>query len=159
MIEIQIKTQPVLDALNRLIQAGNDPQPILSAIGMELENRVRARFETKTDPAGRAWAPWKPATQKSYPQDGNKALLDRYGDMLDSLSHQVDGGGVIVGFGAMSKPKKGKPFSYPSAHERGTKNMARRGLLTADPDAGTLGAEDEHAILAILNDHFAKAIG
>lgn len=149
MIEIQVKNQPVLDALNRLIQAGNDPQPILSAIGMELETRVRNRFETKTDPAGRAWAPWKPATVKSYPKDGNKKLLDRYGDMLNSITHTVDAGGVTVG--------AGQP--YAAFHEFGTKNMARRGLFTADPDAGTLGAEDEHAILAILNDHFSKALG
>ncbi len=159
MIEIQVNSQPVLDALNRLLAAGQNPQPILNAIGMELENRVRARFETKTDPDGKAWSAWKPSTVKSYPKDGNKKLLDRYEDMLRSISYQSDANSVTVGSGAVSKPKKGEPYPYARAHEFGTKHMARRGLFTADPAAGILGAEDEHAILAILNDHFSKAIG
>lgn len=158
MIEIKINSQPVLDALNRLIAAGQNMHPVLDAIGMEMESRVSARFETRTDPTGKAWAPWEPRTVKSYPKDGNRKLLDRYGDMLGSLSHQVDGNSLFVGFGAVSVNKDGAVFSYPAAHEFGTRKMVRRGLLTADPVAGTLGTGDERAIMDILRASFQNAM-
>jgi len=149
MIEIQVNSRAVLDAFNRLIAAGHDPQPVFDAIGMELENRARKRFETRTDPEGRAWAKWKPATAKSYPKDANKKLLDRYGDMLKYISYQADASGVMIGTSQ----------AYAAFHERGTQKMARRGIFTADPEARSLGAEDEHSILDILNDHLQRAIG
>lgn len=139
-IRIEIHNQPVLDAFNRLIAAGENPHAILGAIGMELESRTSARFETKTDPSGAPWAPWKPSTVKSYPKDGNRKLLDRYNDMLGSLSHQVEGDSVFIGFGQ----------PYAVYHEFGTRKMVRRGMLTADPAAGTLGAGDEEAIVDVL---------
>ena len=141
MIEIEVHSQPVLDAFNRLIAAGQEPHPILDAIGKEMESRVSARFETMTDPSGSPWAPWKPSTVKSYPKSGaNNRLLDRYNDMLGSLNHQVDGDSVSIGFGQ----------PYAKYHEFGTSKMERRGMLTADPVAGTLGADDEEAIVGVL---------
>lgn len=139
IIEI-IEPAPVIDAFNRLISAGQDMRPIMDAIGMEMESCVSARFKSKTDPSGSPWAPWKPSTVKNYPKDGRRKLLDRYNDMLGSLSHQVDGNSVFVGFGQ----------PYAQYHEFGTSKMDRRGMLTADPAAGTLGAGDEEAIVGIL---------
>ena len=90
MIVIEVDSQPVLDAFNRLIAAGQEPRTLLDAIGEEMEARVSNRFETKTDPAGSPWAPWKTSTVKSYPKSGaNNRLLDRYSDMLGSLNRQV----------------------------------------------------------------------
>jgi len=149
MIEIQVNSQPVLDAFNRLIAAGQEPRTLLDAIGMEMESRVSARFETKADPSGAPWAPWKPSTVKSYPKSGaNNKLLDRFNDMLGSLNHQVDGDSVFVGFGQ----------PYAAYHEFGTSKMDRRGLLTADPVAGTLGAGDEEAIVGVLRTALENAV-
>lgn len=155
MIKIETHSQLVLDAFNRLIAAGQEPRAMLDAIGMEMESRVSARFETKTDPAGNPWAPWKPSTVKSYPKSGaNNRLLDRFNDMLGSLNHQVDDDSVFIGFGAAASGG----FSYPEAHERGTEKMARRGMLTADPDSGTLGAGDEEAIVGVLRTTLESAL-
>lgn len=148
MITIEIHSQPVMDALNRLIAARTDLRPIMGAIGMELESRTASRFETKTDPAGSPWAPWKPSTVKNYPKDGRRKLLDRYNDMLGSLGHRVDGNSVFVGFGQ----------PYAQYHEFGTSKMDRRGMLTADPAAGTLGAGDEEAIVWILRSALDNAL-
>lgn len=146
---IEIHSQPVLDAFNRLIAAGQEPRALLDAIGMEMESRVSARFETKTDPTGAPWAPWKPSTVKSYPKSGaNNKLLDRFNDMLGSLNHQTDNDSVFVGFGQ----------PYAQYHEFGTEKMARRGMLAADPDAGTLGAGDEAAIVDVLRAALESAI-
>lgn len=84
--------------------------------------------------------PWVPTTLADYPDDGNRRLLHRYGDMLGSLSHQADSSSVRIGFGQ----------PYATHHEWGTEHMPRRGLLMGDPDAGTLGPEDEAAVLDIL---------
>ena len=112
----------------------------MEAIGAELEARVSGRFETESDPRGHPWAPWAPSTVEDYPKDGNRRILDRYGDMLSSLSHQADADSVRVGFG--------DPVA--AYHEWGTVHMPRRGLLMDDPDAGTLAPDDETAVLEIL---------
>lgn len=148
MIEIKIDSQAVTDAFNRLIALGENISPVLDAIGQRMEERVSGRFETKTDPNGHPWAPWKPATVKRYPKDGNGTLLDRYGDMLGSLNHHADANSVTVGFG--------KPYAL--FHEYGTSKMERRGLLMADPDAGMLGTEDEASILDLIRTYFAESI-
>lgn len=147
---IEINDPGVQEALNRLGAAVEDLSPALDAIGMEMENRVAARFETKTDPNGIPWAPWKPSTVKSYPKDGNHQLLNRYGDMLASLNHQLEAStqSVLWGFGQ----------PYATFHETGTGKMERRGMLTADPEAGTLGAGDQEAALEILNGFLRSAI-
>ena len=115
-------------------------KPVMQSIGMELESRISGRFESRTDPSGSAWAPWAQSTLDSYPDDGNRRLLDRYGDMLASLNHQANATSVRVGFGQ----------TYAAFHEFGTDSMPRRGLLFADPDAGTLAEDDEAAVLDIL---------
>lgn len=140
MIIIEIDSKSVQDAFDRLVATGRDMTPITHAIGKEMETRIQARFESKTDPDGHPWAPWKPSTVKSYPKNGNRKMLDRHGDMLGSLNYQADSNSVSVGFGQ----------PYAKYHEFGTSKMDRRGMLTADPDAGTLGAEDEQAILEVL---------
>lgn len=128
--------------LARVIALGDDMSPIMSALGMEMENRVRGRFETQSDPLGQAWSPWKPSTVASYPKGGNKRLLDRFGDMLQSTTHTFDSNSAEIGFGD------------PTAtyHEWGTKRMERRGLLFSDPDAGTLAPEDEASLLEVVAD-------
>ncbi|MDP2783294.1 MAG: phage virion morphogenesis protein [Sulfurimicrobium sp.] len=147
-ITIEVNSQSVMDALNQLLRHGQDMRPVMDAIGQRMEERVSARFETKTDPNGQAWAPWKPSTRKSYPRLGNGTLLDRYGDMLGSLNHHANATSVTVGFG--------KPYAL--FHEYGTSKMKRRGLLMSDPDTGTLGAEDEANILSLIRGYFAQAI-
>lgn len=114
--------------------------PVMQDIGSMIESRISDRFESRTDPAGKSWAPWAPSTIKSYPADGNRQLLDRYGDMLLSRNSQPTKDSVRIGFG--------KP--YETYHEFGTKHMPRRGLLFADPDAGTLAPADEAAVLDII---------
>ena len=131
--------------------------PIMEAIGNRLENAVRQRFQTRTDPSGAPWAPWKPSTIASYPKSkskygpGNGKLLDRSGDMLGSLSYQADATSVTIGF---AQP-------YAVYHEFGTtkkRTMPRRGMLTADPEQGTLGASDQAAVLDMLNAYLGAGL-
>lgn len=141
MITISFDDRSVLQALRDLEGRVSDMIPAMNEIGMEIEGRVSARFETQRDPSGQAWKPWAESTRKYYPKDGNGSILDRHGDMLDSLNYQADKTSVSIGFGV----------DYAVYHEFGTRNMPRRGLLTADPDAGLLSNEDEQTVLTIVN--------
>ncbi len=149
MINIGITSspRPVLEMLQRLQVGLNDMEPVLLGIGQKLESRISARFETETDPEGNAWAPWSPSTEAGYPQRGNRRILDRYGDMIHSMGHQLEGDAVLVGFGAVASKKRDV---YAIYHEWGTKTMPRRGLLTADPVTGTLSQGDVDAVLDIM---------
>jgi len=145
MITISFDDRSVIAALRTLRSRVEDTRPAMNEIGMEIENRVSARFETQSDPSGRAWTPWAASTRKSYPKAGNGSILDRMGDMMESLSHQADKDSVTIGFGE----------DYAIYHEYGTKKMPRRGLMMEDPNARRLSGEDEQSILSILQRHLA----
>ncbi len=151
MLTITVDDRAFRDYLHQLSARASDLTEAMDSIGNVLETRVRQRFETKTDPNGQPWAPWKESTRASYPFAGAPAaakegpgkglLLDRYGTMLDHLSYDADTTSVRIGF---AQP-------YAAYHEWGTSTMEQRGMLMSDPDAGTLGADDEAAVLDILS--------
>lgn len=141
MIRIDIDDREVRQALAQLAQRVADMTPAMRAIGQEMETRLATRFETRRDPAGRPWAPLRPATEKA--KRGRGAILYRTGEMLDSRTHRAGSLEVAWGFG--------KP--YAAYHEFGTKKMPRRGLLMADPERGALGEEDRRSILDILAEY------
>lgn len=147
-LTITVNSQPLREVLDRLYAATDDLSPVMSKVGMTLEDRIRERFETLTDPLGVPWSPWKPSTFKNYPKGGKRHLLNRVGDLIDGISHQFDATSATVGF----------DMPYAAHHERGTKNMARRGLLFADPDAGTLAPDDERALIEIVTDVLNAAL-
>lgn len=152
-ITIEVQNKELLDTLHRVVNAVSDMRPVMASIGQELEGRIKDRFETETDPTGQPWAPWAdsydPAKGGSRPTDGNTSILDLYGDMLDSLNWQPESDdAVLVGFGK----------DYAAYHEYGTKKMPRRGMLFADPEHGTLGDDDEQALLDLLEDYLNGAI-
>jgi len=49
-------------ALERIIETGKSPRPLLSAIGETLVDSTKRRFQTSTDPEGKPWAPNSPVT-------------------------------------------------------------------------------------------------
>ncbi len=140
MLTVTVTNSGVQEVLGQLLERLGNLQPAMEAIGTTLESRVSGRFETETDALGHPWAPWAPSTVENYPADGNRRILDRYGDMLGSLNSQAAATSVRVGFG--------DPVA--AYHVWGTVNMPRRDPLMADPDAGTLGPDDEAAVLEIL---------
>lgn len=146
-VTITVDDKPVIDYLNRLLEKTGDLTPVMNHIGAELEARIANRFETRSDPLGAPWAPLAASTKKSYPEDGLGFVLERYGDMLRSLSHSADATSVTVGFGQ----------PYAAFHEFGTKHMPRRGLLTEDPESGTLAPDDRTSVLDIITDYLGDA--
>jgi len=170
MLTITVDDSAIRATMSRLQEGMSDLTPVMEKIGYTLETNTRNRFETRTDPNGQAWKPWQPNTLKHYfaraklakgdnntlkhyfartkyargdEGPGNGKLLDRSGTMLNGLSYKADAKSVRVGFA----------MPYAVYHEYGTKKMHRRGMLMGNPDAGTLGKQDEQAVIDILNKH------
>lgn len=147
MLTVTVNNPGLMQLLAGLQDRMENLLPAMQAIGTTLEARVSGRFETETDPLGHPWAPWAPSTVETYPEDGNRRILDRYGDMLASLNSQAEPTSVTVGFGQ----------PYAAYAEWGTRYMPRRGMLMDDPDAGTLAPGDETAVLEILQTFLGPA--
>lgn len=147
MITITFNDTLVQARLRELAGRMSNLSPAMDAIGQRLEARISNRFETRRDPLGNAWASWKQSTAKAYPKDGNRKILDRYADLLKT-THTVgdSGASVRVGLGA----------SYGYFHEYGTKKMARRGILFADPTQRTLAPADQADVLDIISRFLIK---
>ena len=148
-VTIKYDDEPLRRHLSALQAKLGDLTPAMNSIGMEMESRISRRFETRTDPDGKAWKPWKAATIRSYPRpgtatarrygrSGHGSLLDRFGDMLAGLSYHADKTSVRIGF---DRP-------YAKWHEVGTSRMPRRGLLASSN--GRLSDADASHILALL---------
>lgn len=142
-LTITADTKFITDYLDQVGKRIDDPAPLLDQIGMLMETRISNRFETMTDPGGTKWAPWAESTKANYPNDGHGRLLDRYGDMLRSLTHTADARSAKIGFGSATA----------AYHEFGTKRMPRRGLLFDDPESADLADGDRQAILDLVSDY------
>lgn len=140
MLNVTISDREVSDLLTYAHGRIKNMRPVMEAIGQEMQSLVSGRFETETDPNGVHWAPWAPSTEATYPANGNRRILDRYGDMLASLNYKATASSTVIGFG----------MPYATFHEWGTQTMPRRGILTADPDEGTLGEEDQEAVIDMI---------
>lgn len=157
MLTITVQDQALQDYLTRLQRRLGNLKPVMQGIATTMEKRVSQRFETQTDPNGQPWKAWKPATLAAYPKRGavHGRLLDRYGDMLDSLNSIATADTARIGFGAVGSVEKD---AYAVYHEFGTANMARRGLLFGEPDEGALGLSDSFAIEELLSNWLNSAI-
>lgn len=150
MIEVTANTQPFESALDQLQRRLANLRQPMRDIGQALETSIRTRRETQTDPNGNRWAEWSDSYRASYsrPRAGESTprgkLLERTGDMWSEtgLTWSATDKTVRVGFSQL----------YATFHELGApaRNMPRRGLLFADPDSGTLGAQEEDAVLDVL---------
>jgi phage virion morphogenesis protein len=127
-----------IEQLSLLVEKIEDMQPVLRDIGALLESNAQIRFDTKKDPAGRPWSLWAEATRVARESENRGTLLNYTGRMRTSLTHQVVGNVLEIGFGV----------PYARFHETGTSRMpSRPTLLTA---TGKIGPEDESDIVRVV---------
>jgi phage gpG-like protein len=162
-LTIDIQDQQLQATLAEAIDRLARPRELMDLVGATLEAAVAMRLDdTKTDPAGQPWADLKDSTKKTYQRkykgDVPGSLLDRYGlshggsggnGLRKGLTHNViDDTTVEVGFDAL----------YAIFHEFGTRNMDRRGLLSANPGAGELGDEDRADVLDVVDRYLRELL-
>lgn len=89
-----------LSQVHHLLTSREEQTKLMSQLGTILENSTRHRFETKTDPDGRAWAKWAESTkrQKKYQnrQESERLLRDE-SLLLRSMTHEAKPNQVLVG--------------------------------------------------------------
>lgn len=131
-------------AIKDMVARLDDSEKAMQNIGAEMETRIRARFETQTDPSGKPWAKHSPVTLamradrlKNTGVAGNSRILDDSGTMLASLGWDADPTSVTVGFSAVAS-KEGDPYAV--YHEFGApkRNLPRRGMIFEDPASSKL---------------------
>ncbi len=138
-------------------------------LGALLERNIEGRFDSKRDPSGLPWAPLAASTKAKYDRadtvrKGRNAgelrkrgsLLERTRQMRDSLASNAGDDFVEIGMSRLSDNGK---WNIALLHETSTERMPRRGLFLADPDAGTLGAEDEADLSAEILDFLDDVFG
>lgn len=148
-LRIDLVNEPELLArLGRAIAQLEQPRELLDAIGARLEANVEFRFDNKVAPDGSRWLPIAESTRRAYEADPKNngtvpgSLLERTRHMRDSLEHVATDRYVDVGFGD----------AIAGYHETGTRRgLPRRQLLSDDPIAGTLGAQDREDVLEEIN--------
>lgn len=111
-----------------------DFRDLLTAVGETMMQVADSRFQSKTDPDGRSWAPWS----ESYRKSGRgRSLLERSGKMRKSLRKRVTRRTVRVKFGV----------DYYEFHHDGTSRMPKRQILG-------FGGEDLTSIDQTVEDWF-----
>lgn len=150
---IDVENAEVVSFLQKLTNQFDNMQPAYQEIAGRLEQNVDLRFITKTDPEGKKWAPLKSSTKAKYDLEDTKksgskstvvkkgSLLMRTGAMRQSLNSMVVPNAALIGFNS----------DIVVHHEFGTKKMAARSLLFADPQNGLLGEQDVGDVLEILS--------
>ncbi len=163
---IELEAGELLAAIDRSIEALSDATPLMQQIGAVLEAAAAARFDSKRDPKGVAWAPITPATKEIYESDWfiernpefkggiPGTLMERTRRLRASLTYNA--GPDFVDIGTSRATQSGK-WQIGLLHEFGTKKMVRRGFLTANPLTGQLGLSDEAEVLAIVNGFLGEA--
>lgn len=146
----------MLRAVDGLIDHISRPRDLMEILAAVLESNVQQRFDDKVDPTGASWAQLAPATVAMYREKYGEtipgSLLERSRQMRQSLTANAGDDWAEIGMSRKTPPNKsGKVWDLPVLHEHGTKRMPRRGLLTADPEAGRLGDAD----LRDIEDEFA----
>lgn len=156
-LQVTIDTSALIDAIDGALALLARPTQLMEEIGAKMESNARLRFDTKTDPTGKAWDQLRPATvnywyAKKYPKGIPGSLLKRTGQLFDSIGYNPGDDWVELG-SSRRVPGKSQPFwEVGQLHEWGTVIMEPRRIWTADPKTGKLGAGDEADILDIVQE-------
>lgn len=146
--------QKLIADLRAAVARLQKPRELLADIGTLMEQNVNRRFDNKRDPSGKPWAPLAASTLESYRSKYKGripgSLLERSRQMRQSLASNIGDDYVEIGFSRLTKDGN---WSVAQLHEFGTRRMPRRGLLTADPEAGELGEGDRQDILDLVAEY------
>jgi len=171
--DIQIVDASALDAIQKIVDIGLNPTPILDVMGGRLQNKVRLCFRQGRDPYGKQWAPithrqgqplrdtgrLNRSITSQVNSNGTEHVLEIGTNTVYARLHQFGGQGKKASVPAfqrlqtMAWGKKIKPVQVQvKAHTRIMNQKARPFLPTPDrglPDDWNKTATD--AIIRTLN--------
>ncbi len=97
---ITIDLAQVMAEMDLLISRTSRPFALLTRIGGEEAVKAKKRIEdTKTDPMGDGWLPWRPGTERIREKKGNADLGQLWdsGELKNSIYFDVAADGVAIG--------------------------------------------------------------
>jgi phage virion morphogenesis protein len=175
---VESNSDTIAAALRQASQDIADTTPLMAAIGKRLETNISKRFDTKTDPAGKAWEPYKAISAAIHKartgKDITGSLLERTGIMRGGIEHHASADQVEVGLtapyavfhefgtGGRMAPMGGGPFKPGT---KGIGPIPRRGMVFGAVSGQGQGAQvtqalsagDEADIIAIIQRHIQQA--
>jgi phage virion morphogenesis protein len=159
---IELQDAELLRAIGSALALLEHPRELMEAIGARLESNVQQRFDTKRAPSGAPWPALAPATvsywyARKYPRGIPGSLLERTRQLRASLAFNTGDDWLEIGTSRAVPGKKQPEWQVGFLHEFGTAKMPPRRLLTADPETGTLGEQDQRDVLDILSRHIGEA--
>lgn len=171
MIEVRVDDRAVQDALKALAERCGNVGPVLRAIGEDVVEDAKRRFETSTGPDGKRWAPNARATIEAYiaarggfgkrginkrgiaAAMAKKPLIGHSGDLRRQIFARVTGNTLTVGV----SPKYAAIQQFGGRAGRGLKvTIPARPFLPVTA-RGELYAGDRDRIVATLSRHLAAA--
>lgn len=97
MFAVSVTDSSALDAFNRLIAFGENPQGALMAIGEKMLEFTRARFVTSTDPYGNPWAPNADSTLRNALHRPGKKSFTKKGALSKRGTEYLLGKKPLIG--------------------------------------------------------------
>lgn len=133
-----------IEHLSGLVDAINDPSPLLAELGEYGLRSTRARFKTQTAPDGIAWAALQPWYQKEKRRNKNR-ILTLNGYLRGQMTWQLVGDRTVeIGsnlpyaavhqFGATIKPRAAKVLMFRGHVAKSVTIPARPYLGLSDED-------------------------
>lgn len=134
MIRLVYRLRGISALRHRLIRMADKgkERAALEDIGRAVHRLTMKRFETETDPWGRAWAPLAPSTVARRRQ-GSRRILQDTGTLKRSFAWEVRGHAVAVGTFGVPGLRRDKYPHYAVFHQFGTERMPARKMLPEEP--------------------------
>ena len=144
--KIHVDNTEVLDALNRLVQQGDDLTAPLQEVGEYLVESTKKRFATKTAPDGTAWKANSPVTVARKGRDD--ALIGETTQLADAIFSNVSGNALEIG----------STRQYAAMQQFGGSRSEFAHLWGDIPARPFLGVsdDDKDEVLGILADHLSR---
>lgn len=96
-ITIEVQDQDVRSTLNRLADKANNMQPMLQALGDDIVERSKRRFETSTGPDGVKWAANSDMTLGVLRAGLGKSYRKKNGDLNAAGERRIAGKKPLIG--------------------------------------------------------------
>lgn len=145
MGSINVNSEAVEQAINDLLNKGENLTAPMKSIGEEMINRTQQRFRDKQAPDGTPWAANSPATQER--KGHGRVLEGASGELAKQFSYSASSDGV----------EWGSLMIYAAMQQYGGSKAAFPHLwgdIPARPFLG-LSDDDEDEVLGILADHLS----
>jgi len=137
-IIIDYDDKDIQQAFNRLVDLGQDLEPVFDDIGQYLKQTHRYSWDNEQEPDG---TPWEELLPETWAKKKNPKMLRDSNDMLRDLITQSSSDALEFGLNT----------DYAVYHDFGTKHMPARQLLG-------VSAEDNEEILNIIADHIKDSL-